>query len=247
MLFRSVQPDIATNIAAIGSHESYIASLSLIEIDLARQARAVAGGISGLTKIIDPHLTHQNVNTVRNRITSKDHRLAGFNTFHMAVDAAWSKVIMTEAKFVTEVSEEPRLQRFMGVNVDKASAGTFKAIIGVFAMLYVRERRLWIWLQSDGQGGTRISAALSTTRKTLDADQVSWVAGEPPAEGPVSAKTRYRQADMACVHQGLSGGRFSLQFKQAQWAVTPGQSAVVYDGDICLGGGIIASAGKPPA
>ncbi|MFO0593861.1 MAG: type III secretion protein [Myxococcaceae bacterium] len=47
------------------------------------------------------------------------------------------KVIMTEAKFVTEVSEEPRLQRFMGVNVDKASAGTFKAIIGVFALLFI--------------------------------------------------------------------------------------------------------------
>ena len=47
------------------------------------------------------------------------------------------KVLMTEAKFVTEVSEEPRLQRVMGVNIDKASAGTFKAIIGVFALLFI--------------------------------------------------------------------------------------------------------------
>lgn len=47
------------------------------------------------------------------------------------------KVLMTEAKFVTEVSEEPRLQRVMGVNVDKASAGTFKTIIGVFALLFI--------------------------------------------------------------------------------------------------------------
>lgn len=47
------------------------------------------------------------------------------------------KVLMTEAKFVTEVSEEPRLQRIMGVNIDKASAGTFKAIIGVFALLFI--------------------------------------------------------------------------------------------------------------
>jgi cytochrome c biogenesis protein len=38
-------------------------------------------------------------------------------------------------------------------------------------MLYVRERRLWIWIQDDGTGGTKLSAALSTTRKTLDADQ----------------------------------------------------------------------------
>lgn len=47
------------------------------------------------------------------------------------------KVIMTEAKFVTEVSDEPRLQRIMGVNVEKASAGTFKTIIGVFALLFI--------------------------------------------------------------------------------------------------------------
>ena len=76
----------------------------------------------------------------------------------------------------------------------------------------------------------------------LAADQVSWVAGEAPAEGLLSAKTRYRQADMACVHQGLPEGSFCLRFEQPQWAVTPGQSAVLYDGEVCLGGGIIASA-----
>ncbi|MEO0318768.1 MAG: hypothetical protein RL404_2445, partial [Pseudomonadota bacterium] len=36
---------------------------------------------------------------------------------------------------------------------------------------------------------------------------------------------------------------FALQFPQAQWAVTPGQSAVLYDGEVCLGGGIIDTAG----
>jgi len=49
--------------------------------------------------------------------------------------------------------------------------GSVLLIIGVFAMLYVRERRLWIWIQDDGAGGTKLSAALSTTRKTMDADQ----------------------------------------------------------------------------
>ncbi len=49
--------------------------------------------------------------------------------------------------------------------------GSVLLIIGVFAMLYVRERRLWIWIQDDGMGGTKLSAALSTTRKTLDADK----------------------------------------------------------------------------
>jgi cytochrome c biogenesis protein len=48
--------------------------------------------------------------------------------------------------------------------------GAVLLIIGVFAMLYVRERRLWVWLQEDDAGGTRIATALSTTRRTLDAD-----------------------------------------------------------------------------
>ncbi|MEF7614371.1 cytochrome c biogenesis protein ResB [Aquincola sp. MAHUQ-54] len=48
--------------------------------------------------------------------------------------------------------------------------GAVLLIIGVFAMLYVRERRLWVWLQDEGDGRTRISTALSTTRRTLDAD-----------------------------------------------------------------------------
>ena len=73
----------------------------------------------------------------------------------------------------------------------------------------------------------------------LAADQVSWVAGSAPAEGPVSAKTRYRQADTPCTHASLPGTGFRLQFIEPQWAITPGQSAVLYDGDICLGGGII--------
>jgi tRNA-specific 2-thiouridylase len=76
---------------------------------------------------------------------------------------------------------------------------------------------------------------------SLAAGQVSWVSGEAPANGPLSAKTRYRQADMACHQQQLEDGRFALQFDQSQWAVTPGQSAVLYQGKVCLGGGIIDS------
>lgn len=75
----------------------------------------------------------------------------------------------------------------------------------------------------------------------LKAEQVSWVSGQAPNSGQFAAKTRYRQQDSAC--QLLSGGDldgFGLTFAQPQWAVTPGQSAVLYDGDICLGGGIIA-------
>jgi tRNA-specific 2-thiouridylase len=37
------------------------------------------------------------------------------------------------------------------------------------------------------------------------------------------------------------GADFRLEFPEAQWAVTPGQSAVLYDGEVCLGGGVIAA------
>jgi tRNA-specific 2-thiouridylase len=59
--------------------------------------------------------------------------------------------------------------------------------------------------------------------------------------GQYAAKTRYRQQDAICTLQsGANTSGFSLHFEQPQWAVTPGQSAVLYNGDVCLGGGIIA-------
>lgn len=45
------------------------------------------------------------------------------------------------------------------------------------------------------------------------------------------------------VRAGGSG--FALDFADAQWAVTPGQSAVLYDGEVCLGGGVIAAVDTP--
>jgi tRNA-uridine 2-sulfurtransferase len=74
----------------------------------------------------------------------------------------------------------------------------------------------------------------------LSAGQVSWIAGKAPQDGPLSAKTRYRQADVACSFASANDA-FTLQFGVPQWAVTPGQSAVLYRGDVCLGGGIISS------
>ncbi len=48
--------------------------------------------------------------------------------------------------------------------------GSVLLIVGVFVMLYVRDRRLWVWLQPEGAGGTRVATALSSTRRTLDGD-----------------------------------------------------------------------------
>ncbi len=77
--------------------------------------------------------------------------------------------------------------------------------------------------------------------RRLEADDESWVAGHAPSPGRYAAKTRYRQQDAACTLAtgDAPGGGFSLAFDAPQWAVTPGQSAVLYDGEVCLGGGII--------
>lgn len=76
---------------------------------------------------------------------------------------------------------------------------------------------------------------------TLQADQASWIAGTQPDLTELMARTRYRQADVAANFSAVNGQQFQLQFHDAQWAVTPGQSAVLYQGDVCLGGGIINS------
>ncbi|MBL0150502.1 MAG: tRNA 2-thiouridine(34) synthase MnmA [Ideonella sp.] len=73
-------------------------------------------------------------------------------------------------------------------------------------------------------------------------DNASWVAGASAPPGPCAAKARYRQSDASCTLAPGPIGSFDLAFDAPQWAVTPGQSAVLYDGEVCLGGGVIASA-----
>jgi tRNA-uridine 2-sulfurtransferase len=99
---------------------------------------------------------------------------------------------------------------------------------------------LWIvqghehpWLQSRG----------------LRADDASWIAGSAPMPGrPLTARTRYRQRDLPCELLVENAQAFGLEFDDAQWAATPGQSAVLYDGETCLGGGVIQSTvGENPA
>ena len=102
----------------------------------------------------------------------------------------------------------------------------------------------------------------------LRATDAHWIAGgAPDLAVAYGAKTRYRQADSPCAiagpdaattagASGIGGGAegvatevpapagkaaFCLRFEAPQWAVTPGQSAVLYDGEVCLGGGVIDS------
>jgi tRNA (5-methylaminomethyl-2-thiouridylate)-methyltransferase len=75
----------------------------------------------------------------------------------------------------------------------------------------------------------------------LLATNATWISGKLPAAiHLLGAKTRYRQDDAPCGLEVKSSNDFALRFADAQWAITPGQSAVVYAGDVCLGGGVIA-------
>ncbi|WP_311954449.1 tRNA 2-thiouridine(34) synthase MnmA [Halomonas garicola] len=75
---------------------------------------------------------------------------------------------------------------------------------------------------------------------SLATEPMEWIAGRPPAtQGRFRAKTRYRQADQPCSLVTRADGGVDVHFDDPQRAVTPGQSLVIYDGDICLGGGVI--------
>lgn len=77
----------------------------------------------------------------------------------------------------------------------------------------------------------------------LQASQLHWISPQSPKTNWVyAAKTRYRQPDAPCEIDKLTGDMSEIRFGQKQWAITPGQSAVVYESNVCLGGGIITAA-----
>jgi tRNA-specific 2-thiouridylase len=77
----------------------------------------------------------------------------------------------------------------------------------------------------------------------LTAVNLNWISGEAPhTEWVYSAKTRYRQADAACSLSAVTPAKCVVEFAENQWAVTPGQSVVIYESRVCIGGGIIESA-----
>jgi tRNA-specific 2-thiouridylase len=77
-------------------------------------------------------------------------------------------------------------------------------------------------------------------RSTLRASQLTWIAGAaPPSSFACTAKIRYRQPDQSCEVQVHADGNCEVSFREPQRAVTPGQYVVFYEGEVCLGGGVI--------
>jgi tRNA-specific 2-thiouridylase len=78
-------------------------------------------------------------------------------------------------------------------------------------------------------------------RKEVDVIDMHWVGGAAPSDTRLAAKTRYRMADATCEIGPLRDGHIRAVFTAPQWAPTPGQYLVLYDGEVCLGGGAIES------
>jgi len=80
----------------------------------------------------------------------------------------------------------------------------------------------------------------------LRSESAHWIAGSPPARRfACMAQTRYRQEAQACDVEVRDDGTLDVRFAVGQRAVTPGQSLVLYDAQVCLGGAVIATTDTP--
>jgi tRNA-specific 2-thiouridylase len=79
-------------------------------------------------------------------------------------------------------------------------------------------------------------------RSSVTATDLTWISGKiPRCNWVYASKTRYRQPDAPCAISRIDDGECAIEFAQPQWAVTPGQSVVVYESKVCLGGGVITA------
>lgn len=116
----------------------------------------------------------------------------------------------------------------LGIGGRHCNSGEAWYVVGknvVENILYVAQGGENHWLQSN----------------RLRTESPHWIADTPPAvRFRCTARTRYRQGDQACL-VSLTDTGMEILFDQPQRAVTPGQSVVLYDGDVCLGGAVIAA------
>jgi tRNA-specific 2-thiouridylase len=77
----------------------------------------------------------------------------------------------------------------------------------------------------------------------LAAGDLNWLLAPDAFPNRCAAKVRYRQADEPCTLSWRADGRLLVRFDRPQRAVTPGQYVCLYDGDVCLGGGVIELSG----
>lgn len=77
-------------------------------------------------------------------------------------------------------------------------------------------------------------------RDGADLKETSWIAGKPPRPNwTYTARIRHGQYPQSCMLPSVGDGECAVRFAVPQWALAPGQSVVVYDGNVCLGGGVV--------
>jgi len=78
---------------------------------------------------------------------------------------------------------------------------------------------------------------------TLETSEINWIENVAPDVITMTAKIRYRQSDQQCTLNKINNNshreKYHITFNEAQRAITPGQSIVFYQNEICLGGGVI--------
>ncbi|MCZ6617483.1 MAG: tRNA 2-thiouridine(34) synthase MnmA, partial [Gammaproteobacteria bacterium] len=104
----------------------------------------------------------------------------------------------------------------------------------------------WYVKAKDNDNNTLVvtQAEQDLQQNWLSASQLNWLVDDVSFPLTCQAKIRYRQADQACRINRRADGLLLARFAQPQRAVTPGQYVCFYDGDICLGGGVIEQAGN---
>ena len=104
-------------------------------------------------------------------------------------------------------------------------------------------RPLYVLAVRPGSRTVVVGAEEDLDRPGHVAREMSWISGEPPARAVrAGVKIRHRSAEAPATVEPLPDCRARVLFDDPQRAVTPGQAAVFYDGEMCLGGGWIQEA-----
>ena len=100
--------------------------------------------------------------------------------------------------------------------------------------------RLYVVGIDADQGSVTVGPREALERTTLTASGVNWIAGTSPLPNRrVTAQIRHRHREAAATIEPIDGERVAVAFDEPQYAVTPGQAVVFYDGEVVLGGGWI--------
>ncbi len=101
---------------------------------------------------------------------------------------------------------------------------------------------LYVWDKDISQNTLVVGPRERSGRKLLTAKDFNWISGESP-QAPFTAhvKIRYSASDIPCLVENIDGNTIYIGLENPPGDISPGQAAVLYNGEVCLGGGIITN------